>query len=213
MALFGGSRDVSLIHSLNGELINDIIQTEIAYYKFALEQTAINVYGESQGKNYYEPLRVSCLINREDQSWSSEDFGSDVNQAISFLFLKKELKDLSLVPEVGDLLLFRNNFYEVDGRVENQLFLGKDPDYAISTETTDFGGSFSIILSTHLSRIEKLNLIPLRNGAYPETAKDTGELANQAWWTEGISVWRIRNEETTPEPDTTDTTLFTVQSG
>ena len=35
MALFGGSRDVSLIHSLNGELINDIIQTEIAYYKFA----------------------------------------------------------------------------------------------------------------------------------------------------------------------------------
>ena len=50
MALFGGSRDISLFHNLNKELLNDIIQTEIAYYKFALEQTAINVYGESTSK-------------------------------------------------------------------------------------------------------------------------------------------------------------------
>jgi len=32
MALFGGSRDISLIQTLNKELINDIIQTEIGYY-------------------------------------------------------------------------------------------------------------------------------------------------------------------------------------
>ena len=53
MALFGGSRDISLFHNLNKELINDIIQTEIAYYKFALEQTKVNVYGEAPGKNYF----------------------------------------------------------------------------------------------------------------------------------------------------------------
>ena len=56
MALFGGSRDISLFHNLNKELINDIIQTEVAYYKFALEQTKINVYGEAPGKQYFEPL-------------------------------------------------------------------------------------------------------------------------------------------------------------
>jgi hypothetical protein len=39
MALFGGSRDINLFHTINSELINDIIQTEIGYYKFALEQT------------------------------------------------------------------------------------------------------------------------------------------------------------------------------
>ena len=132
MALFGGSRDISLFHGLNSELIKDIIQTEAAYYKFALEQTTTNVYGESMGKVYYEPMKIACLINREDEAWSSDDFGSDINQSISFNFLKYELKEINLVPEVGDILLFRNNFYEVDGKIENQLIMGRDPDYALS---------------------------------------------------------------------------------
>ena len=178
MALFGGSRDVCLFNNLNKELINDIIQTEVAYYKFALEQTISNVYGEAPGKNYYEPLKIACLIDRQDQSWSSNSFGSDVNQTIGFRFLKKELQDINLLPEVGDLLLFKNNFYEVDSKVENQLILGKDPDYAMATETTDFGKSFSIIINTHISRVEKLNLIPLREGKYPTTQKLDGGTAN-----------------------------------
>ena len=178
MALFGGSRDVSLFHNLNKELINDIIQTEIAYYKFALEQTKVNVYGEAPGKQYFEPLKIACLIDKQDQSWSSDAFGSDINQTIGFRFLKQELQDINLFPEIGDLLLFKNNFYEVDSRVENQFILGRDPDYAISTETTGFGKSFSILLNTHISRVEKLNLIPLREGKYPTTEKLDGGIAN-----------------------------------
>ena len=178
MALFGGSRDISLFNTISKELINDIIQTEVGYYKFALERTTANVYGESMGKMFYEPVRLACLIDRSDQSWSSDDFGSDIDQNISFKFLKKEIKDINLVPEVGDIILFRNNFHEVDARVENQLVLGKDPDYAISTGATDFGNSHSIILSTHLSRVEKLNLIPLRGGKYPSTTKITDGTAN-----------------------------------
>ena len=178
MALFGGSRDVSLFHNLNKELINDIIQTEVDYYKFALEQTKVNVYGEAPGKQYFEPLKIACLIDKQDQSWSSDAFGSDINQIIGFRFLKKELQDINLVPEIGDLLLFKNNFYEVDSRIENQFILGRDPDYAISTETTDFGKSFSILLNAHISRVEKLNLIPLREGKYPTTEKLDGGVAN-----------------------------------
>tara|TARA_Y100000592_G_scaffold47422_1_gene75348 strand:- start:2310 stop:2849 length:540 start_codon:yes stop_codon:yes gene_type:complete len=178
MALFGGSRDISLFQNVSGELLKDIIQTEVAYYKFALEQTTINVYGEAPGKNYFEPLKIACLIDRQDQAWSSDNFGSDVNQIINFTFLKDEFININLIPEVGDLLLFRNNFYEVDGKIENQLILGKDADYAISTETADFGESFSIVLSTHISRVEKLNLIPLRTGKYPTTTKLDGGTAN-----------------------------------
>ena len=120
MALFGGSRDISLFRTINNELLKDIIQTEVAYYKFALEQTT----------------------------------------------------------EIGDILLFRNNFYEIDTRIENQLILGRDPDYAISAETTDFGESFSVLVKTHISRVEKLNLIPLREGKYPTTQKLDGGTAN-----------------------------------
>jgi len=187
MALFGGSRDISLFHNLNKELINDIIQTEIAYYKFALEQTQVNVYGESSKKNYYEPLKISCLIERADQAWSSNEFGSDVNQTIKYQFLKEDLRNINLIPEIGDLLLFRNNFYEVDEKIENQLILGRDPDYSISAETMTFGESFSIIINTHISRVEKLNLIPLREGKYP-TTKRSGE--NRA---AGVGSYSLNN--------------------
>ena len=179
MALFGGSRDISLFNTINSELLKDIIQTEVAYYKFALEQTKINVYGEAPGKNYYEPLKIPCLINRSDQSWSSDEFGSDVLYNHSFSFLRDELTEINLFPEVGDLLLFRNNFFEVDSRTENQLIFGKDKNYAMSTETVDFGDSFSIILNTHISRVEKLNLIPLRGGKYPILNKVDGGIANK----------------------------------
>ena len=123
-------------------------------------------------------MKIACLISREDQTWSADNFGSDINQAINFRFLKEELRNINLIPEVGDLLLFKNNFYEVDAKVENQLILGRDPDYAISTETIDFGDSFSILINTHISRVEKLNLIPLREGKYPTTEKLDGGTAN-----------------------------------
>jgi hypothetical protein len=171
MALFGGARDISLFQSLNRELINDIIQTEIGYYKFVLEATAAhsNIYGESDTKQFYEPVRIACLITRKDQEWSVDEFGPDMDQGINFALLKDSIKELNLFPEIGDIIIFNNNFFEVDALVENQLLLGKDPDYAISTGATDFGHSHSIILSTHMSRVEKLNLIPLRGGVYPST--------------------------------------------
>ena len=178
MALFGKSRDINLFHTINSELLKDIIQTEVAYYKFALTQTTSNVYGESMGKVYYEPIKIACLIDRQDEAWSSDDFGSDMNQNIGFKFLKYELQTINLVPQVGDILLFRNNFYEADSKSENQLFMGRDPDYALSTETIEHGDSFSIIINTHLSRVEKLNLIPLRGGKYPSTTKLDGGIAN-----------------------------------
>ena len=80
--------------------------------------------------------------------------------------------------DTGDIILFRNNFYEIDSKVENQLYMGRDPDYAMSTETTDHGGSFSVLVSAHISRVEKLNLIPLREGKYPTTTKTDGGTAN-----------------------------------
>ena len=178
MPLFGGSRDISLFNTMNKELINDIIQTEVAYYKFALNETVSNIYGESNKKSYYEPLRLSCLIEKNDQEWSSDDFGPDIKQIYQYKFLKDTLKNINLIPEVGDLILFNNDFWEVDSFVENQYFTGKRPEYAISTDTQDFGTSLSIVLSTHLSRVEKLNLIPLRDGKYPTTEVALGSNAN-----------------------------------
>ena len=179
MPLFGGARDVSLFKAMNRELINDIIQTEVAYYKLALNETISNMYGESTQKSYYEPLRLSCLIEKSDQEWSSDDFGPDIKQTYQYKFLKDGLIEINLIPEVGDLILFNNDFWEVDSFIENQYIVGKRPEYSISEDTQNFGDSLSIVLSTHLSRIEKLNLIPLRGGKYPTTNIDPSSIANE----------------------------------
>lgn len=55
MALYGSQRDVSLLRHINRELIGDIISQECAYYKFKLEETKTNLYGEAAGAKYYYP--------------------------------------------------------------------------------------------------------------------------------------------------------------
>ena len=57
--------------------------------------------------------------------------------------------------------------------------MGRDKDYAISKETIPHGERFSIVVNTHISRVEKLNLIPLRSGKYPDTIKIDGGNANE----------------------------------
>ena len=58
MALFGSARDVSLIRRLNKELINEIIDTEVYYYKPVLDESLVNLYGESKDKYFYNPVKI-----------------------------------------------------------------------------------------------------------------------------------------------------------
>ena len=64
MALFGGARDISLFRGLNRELISDIITQQCIYYKFKLNETKVNMYGEAAGAKFYnEPVIFNALIS------------------------------------------------------------------------------------------------------------------------------------------------------
>jgi len=52
MALFGGQRDAKFLASINSELINAVIDTEIEFYKLVVESSNSNIYGESENKSY-----------------------------------------------------------------------------------------------------------------------------------------------------------------
>jgi hypothetical protein len=174
MSLFGTSRDASLVRHIGRELVNNIIEQQVGYYKLNLAQTTVNQYGESNGsKIYYDPVLINCLIERTPQTWSTDSFGPDVNQDLTVRFLRDDLRgyELSLelpeggrgfqygvVPEVGDIMVWQNNYYEVDGIIENQLFVGKDPGYSYSSDNDDFGSSISIIVNAHYTRVEKLGI-------------------------------------------------------
>lgn len=171
MPLFGGDRDISLFRTMNKELINDIIQTEVGFHKFVLQDSETNVYGESENKVYYEPMLISCLINREDQSWNETDFGPDSTQQMVFSFLRASLVEKNLVPEIGDIVLYNNDYFEFNSIIENQFFAGKNPDYSMNEDTDNFGVSLSIVCRGSKSRIEQLKTVPFRSNIYPTTIK------------------------------------------
>ena len=160
--IFGSQRDFNLITGINRELLSDVIEQEILYYKFSLEQTSANIYGESTQKVFWEPVKLNCLIERGDQQTLSDDFGPDSIRDTNFRFLKQDLFDVQTFPQVGDIIVWDEDYYEVDNLTENQLFLGKDPDYALTSYGTNFGGSLSIICMCHLTRAEKVGVIKQR---------------------------------------------------
>ena len=103
--LFGSNRDFDLLVNINRELLKDIVEQEVLYYKIALDEININIYGESLEKAYNTPVKLNCLITRGDQVVDMQDFGPDLNREASFAFLRPDLVDVNVVPEVGDILV------------------------------------------------------------------------------------------------------------
>lgn len=162
MALFGTIRDVTMFKGVATELVHDVITQQIGYYKVILPTTPPNVYGEALVKDYIGPVLLNCLIERGDFTTNNSDFGPDPRREVVFRFLKDDLITANVVPEVGDIIMYNELFYETDNWNENQLILGKDPDYTYSDGLQNFGGSFSIILNAHLTSPERLGIQKFR---------------------------------------------------
>lgn len=177
MSLFGTARDASLVRHIGRELVNNIIEQQVGYYKIDLSKTTSNLYGESNGtKIYYDPVLVNCIIERTPPTWTTDSMGPDVNQDLTVRFLRDDLLNVELsmestelsgggrgftygiFPEVGDILVWDEAYYEVDSIVENQYFVGKNPIYSYSPDNKDFGSSISIIVNAHYTRAEALGL-------------------------------------------------------
>lgn len=162
MALFGSINDIKTFKIFTKEVIEDIVSQEIGYYKIMLDDTTNNVYGEAINKYYIGPVLIPCLIDRGDYSTSRTDYGPDRNRVNKFNFFKDHLIEADIVPEIGDVVMYNELYYEVDDINENQHILGKDADYSYSTATENFGTSYSIILTTHYTSPDKLGIIKQR---------------------------------------------------
>lgn len=159
---FGSKRDIDLMINIGRELLHDIIEQEILYYKISLEDTDVNLYGESLSKAYWDAVKLNCLITRGDQVINIDEFGPDLGREASFAFIRQDLEDKSVVPEVGDIVEWHNDYYEVDTVRENQLILGSDSNYNLGSSTSGFGRSLSIVIDCHLTRADRVGLIESR---------------------------------------------------
>jgi len=156
MALFGGQRDASLFRKINKELITDIIDTEIYYYKIIIDDTKRNLYGEGKDKVYYNPVKIPTMVDRTNAEQIFDEFGSSYTRNVNFYFLRDTLVDKNVYPEVGDVILWNDEQHIVDNTFTNQFFAGKNPDTWDGGDTQ--GYNLSIICETHVTRKTQLKL-------------------------------------------------------
>lgn len=169
--MFTRQRDVSLVRKLNRELMGNIITQQCALYQFKLEETKVNIYGEAAEAKFYDgPFLFNVLINRSDQTYGIEDDGIGFNQGIDFYFLRDDLVDANVVPEVGDIVLYQDDYYGVQSTVSNQYFGGKNPDYPnnnsdgtlnpLNPGLDQFGNNLSILVNTYYIPADKVAISP-----------------------------------------------------
>jgi hypothetical protein len=149
-----------MFSNINNELLSQIIEQKVGYYQVILNETPSNIYGENTDKQFTGPVLINCLLERGGYESSIDDFGSDINRTLVVRFFKPHLIAANVVPNIGDIVLWDEEYYEVDNVNENQLIVGKDPNYAYdpSNGVPDAGSSLSIILTCHYTRPEKVGL-------------------------------------------------------
>ena len=189
MALFGGSRDISLFRHINRELINEIIDTRCDIFKYSIFDNKENLYGEAISKGFKPGVRVAGLIEKGDKEWSSEDIGPDYSRSITFSFLRDDLASLelgstnnTLLPnenaqdaniflEIGDVIFWDSIYCEIDTVAQGQYLFGKNPDTDSLGGT--HGASWSVIVNTHEMRRSKINTLENVRAGYDEYVSGT----------------------------------------
>ena len=165
--LFGSGRDASFVRSISKELINKNIDTEVEYYKLSMENTRENLYGEAPQKVYFNPVKINCIIQKDDLEGVSDVGGYDFNRTAVFAFLRDTLKDLNIVAQEGDIVRWDTEYFELNAVNINQYWGGRNPDTVpavTSGETTEHGYNIAIVCSAHLTRLSKVNIIQPRAG-------------------------------------------------
>ena len=146
--------DIDTIDKFNKELVGDlytskdgIINQEVIIYKISAQDTEVNMYGEtSQGKVFKPGVQVVCIIDAEDQTTTTDEFGPDLQQNVVFSFVRQSLVDISYVVEIGDIVEWNSGYWEISSVNENQLVGGQT------------GNNHSIVATAHLTRLSTLNI-------------------------------------------------------
>jgi len=172
MALFGSSRDVSMFRYVNRELMGNIITQQCVFYKCNIINTTINMYGEaSNGRYFEEPVLFNALIDVGDQTAPTANDMVGFDWPVTFKFLRDDLVDANLQPNVGDIIMWQNAYWEIDNENIVQFFVGKDPDYPytdanginpLNPNLQNFGYNVSVICTAHYVPGDRLGIQPYR---------------------------------------------------
>jgi len=168
MALFGRGRDISMFRHINRELLGDIITQQCALYKYVLDKTKVNMYGEASGGKYFDsPILLNALITVENKTDGTSDLGVDFSWSIKIAFLRDDLVDANVIPTIGDIVLYQESYFEIDVATDTQYFVGKDPDFPYEPNPLNpglgqFGYNVSFVCNAHYVPADRLGIVKQR---------------------------------------------------
>lgn len=162
MALFGGKRDARFLAAINSELINAIVDTEIEFFKLIIESSNSNMYGESESKSFYDSILIPCLVTKDDKSSNMDDYGHTYTRTSKFAISRDILVRADFYPEVGDIIFWDNEYFEIDNTDSNQYFVGKNPETWPNGDS--HGYSVSIVVDAHATRQTPQGIKNIRTG-------------------------------------------------
>jgi hypothetical protein len=150
MPKFMSGRDLQLFRSFARELVDTVIENTCVLFKINLNETKVNIYGESTNKTWYPGVELFVLIDKESESAQYEGFGPEMQQNITFKFDRLLCEERNIYPEIGDVIYFDNSYYEIDNTNEIQ-FVGGLPG-----QNSD--RNWSIVCSTFMVSKSNLNI-------------------------------------------------------
>ena len=156
---FFSKKDIDTFDKFNKELVGNlntnqdgIIYQPVVLYKISVYDTEVNMYGESADGKVYKPgVQVSCLVEADDQTTTTDEFGPDLQQTSLFSFIRQSLVDINYVVEIGDIIDWNSGYWEITSISENQLVGGQ----------TD--RNQSVVCNAFLVRISNLNIERVRS--------------------------------------------------
>ena len=114
MPKFLQARDIDLFKSFAREVVDDVIQNTIVLFKINMNETKVNIYGESLNKTWYPGVQVYALIDKAPESARYEGFGADTDQNVTFKLDRWMLEEKGIYPEIGDIINWNEGYFEID---------------------------------------------------------------------------------------------------
>ena len=146
MPKFLQTRDIEFFKSIARELVDDVVQNTIVLFKINMNETKVNIYGESLNKTWYPGVELYALYSKSPEDVVYEGFGPEMQQNITFKLDRIMCEEKNVYPEVGDIIFFDTSYYEIDNTNEIQ-FIGGSPD-----------NNFSIVCETFMVTKSNLNI-------------------------------------------------------
>ena len=129
-------RDISNFEHFNKEIIvnpfsdtTGIINSIVYIYKISTEETKMNMYGEaagSTGKVYSPGVKLAALVAQDPGEVHTNEWGPDKKVTAAFNFLRASLVEIKFVIEVGDIVDWYDNYWEIQSINESQFLGGQD---------------------------------------------------------------------------------------